>query len=79
MEKIEQNGKRFAPVMKVVGILAILCLCGIALAPAVAAAATSAGGTAWTGPLVRDLDYLGQYPIASQTIGVLTLTRTARR
>jgi hypothetical protein len=75
MEKIEQNGKRFTPGMKVLGVFAIVCLCAIALAPTVAAAATSVGAAVpdpWSGTWNTQ----GSTPNADQTVGVLTLTRT---
>jgi len=53
------------------GVLVLICLCGIALIPSVAALDSSAA-TSWSGTWNTG----ASTPVASQTIGVLTLTQT---
>jgi len=72
----EKNRKGSVPGIRMLGILVIFFLCCITLVPSVAAtsAETSTAGASdpWTGTW----DTTGSTTIASQTVGVLTLTRS---
>ena len=75
METIER--KSTARGMQLLGVLVIVCLCGIALVPAVAATVPSASTASdlWSGTWNTG----ASTPVASQTIGVLTLTGPVHR
>jgi len=70
----KSKNKESAPGMRLLGILAVICLCSIAMIPAVAAAGTSGSvaSDAWSGTW----DSQSSTPVAFQTFGVLTLTRS---
>lgn len=69
----ETRSNNPARITKVLGILAIFCLCAIALLPSVGASeSASVTSDSWTGIW----NTAGSTPIASQTLGVLTLTQT---
>lgn len=71
----EKNRKESVPGIRMLGILVIFFLCCIALVPSVAATAgtpTAATSDPWSGTW----DTTGSTTIASQTVGVLTLTRS---
>lgn len=74
MKIFEQKNASTTRLMRLLGMLVIICLCGIAMVPAVAATAassTSVASDAWSGTW----ETAGSTPIASQTLGVLSLTR----
>jgi hypothetical protein len=73
MKTKETSSNSPARVTKVLGILAIFCLCAIALLPSAGASeSTSVASASWSGTW----NTAGSTPIASQTLGVLTLTQT---
>lgn len=71
MKTFEQKSAGTASGIRLLGVLAIVCLCGIALVPPVAATEQSAA-TTWIGTWNTG----ASTPVASQTIGILTLTQT---
>jgi hypothetical protein len=74
MNMNERKSKRSLPGMRLLGVLAVFCLCCIAMIPAIAAAGTtgSAASDSWSGTW----DSRSSTPVADQTFGVLTLTRS---
>lgn len=73
MKTKETSSNNPARVTKVLGILAIFCLCAIALLPSAGASESpSVASASWSGTW----NTAGSTPVASQTLGVLTLTQT---
>ncbi len=75
MNENERNTKGSGPGIRMLGILAILGFCLIALVPVVAATAVTPTATA-SDPWSGTWNTAGSTTNADQTLGVLTLTRT---
>lgn len=79
MTNVKQS-KKPVPLMQVLGVLAVFCLLCIALIPTVAAGDAGAADVATaSNPWSGTWDTHGSTTVASQTIGILTLTQSGSK